>query len=207
LPFFFSLSKVTQVVNDTNPVFYYCGTPGHCEKGMFGIINPPNSEPWGGPGSAMSMISNVTASNPSTQASYNYTSSVTSNCSTAASWGMGMNMSAMPSWAQPYVLENVMYTQAYISLNTEVIANGNATNWGVLAETPNVYPTDIAANVRATDGGYGTGTSSISTTAASSPTSTGGASPQTNSKSGAGALSSPRVAVAVVAVVAAWFAL
>jgi plastocyanin len=27
-----------QVVNDTNPVFYYCGVPGHCEKGMFGIM-------------------------------------------------------------------------------------------------------------------------------------------------------------------------
>jgi plastocyanin len=32
---------VTQVVNDTDPTFFYCGTPGHCEKGMFGIINPP----------------------------------------------------------------------------------------------------------------------------------------------------------------------
>ena len=27
-----------QVVNDTNPVFYYCGIPTHCEKGMFGIM-------------------------------------------------------------------------------------------------------------------------------------------------------------------------
>jgi plastocyanin len=28
----------TQVVNDTNPTFFYCGTPTHCEKGMFGIM-------------------------------------------------------------------------------------------------------------------------------------------------------------------------
>jgi hypothetical protein len=34
-----SLSQlVTQVVNDTNPTFYYCGVPTHCEKGMFGIM-------------------------------------------------------------------------------------------------------------------------------------------------------------------------
>ncbi|KAJ8487035.1 hypothetical protein ONZ51_g4425 [Trametes cubensis] len=33
----------TQVVNDTNPIFFYCGTPGHCAKGMFGMINPPSS--------------------------------------------------------------------------------------------------------------------------------------------------------------------
>lgn len=34
---------VDQVVNDTQPIFYYCGTPTHCEKGMFGIINPPQA--------------------------------------------------------------------------------------------------------------------------------------------------------------------
>jgi len=33
----------TQMVNDTNPTFFYCGTPTHCQKGMFGIINPPNA--------------------------------------------------------------------------------------------------------------------------------------------------------------------
>lgn len=32
----------TQVVNDTNPTFFYCGVPTHCQKGMFGIINPPS---------------------------------------------------------------------------------------------------------------------------------------------------------------------
>ena len=30
--------SVTQVVNDTNPTFFYCGTPTHCQKGMFGIM-------------------------------------------------------------------------------------------------------------------------------------------------------------------------
>lgn len=29
---------VTQKVNDTNTTFYYCGVPGHCQKGMFGIL-------------------------------------------------------------------------------------------------------------------------------------------------------------------------
>ena len=33
----------TQVVNDTNPTFFYCGVPTHCQKGMFGIINPPST--------------------------------------------------------------------------------------------------------------------------------------------------------------------
>lgn len=33
----------TQTVNDTNPLFFYCGVPTHCQKGMFGIVNPPSA--------------------------------------------------------------------------------------------------------------------------------------------------------------------
>ncbi len=32
------LFAVTQVVNSTDPTFFYCATPGHCAKGMFGIM-------------------------------------------------------------------------------------------------------------------------------------------------------------------------
>lgn len=28
-------------VNDTNPMWFYCSTPGHCQAGMVGVINPP----------------------------------------------------------------------------------------------------------------------------------------------------------------------
>ena len=28
-------------INDTKPIWYYCGYPGHCEAGMVGVINPP----------------------------------------------------------------------------------------------------------------------------------------------------------------------
>jgi plastocyanin len=33
----------TQVVNSTDPTYFYCGVPSHCQKGMFGIINPPSA--------------------------------------------------------------------------------------------------------------------------------------------------------------------
>ena len=48
----------SQVVNDTNPTFFYCGTPGHCPKGMFGVINPPSVDNNAG-SSAMSMMSSM----------------------------------------------------------------------------------------------------------------------------------------------------
>ena len=28
-------------VNSTDPIWYYCGVPGHCQGGMVGVINPP----------------------------------------------------------------------------------------------------------------------------------------------------------------------
>ena len=28
-------------VNDTNPIWCYCSTAGHCQNGMVGVINPP----------------------------------------------------------------------------------------------------------------------------------------------------------------------
>lgn len=31
----------TLTINDTNPIWFYCATIGHCESGMAGVINPP----------------------------------------------------------------------------------------------------------------------------------------------------------------------
>ena len=31
----------TVTINDTNPIWFYCTFPGHCESGMGGVINPP----------------------------------------------------------------------------------------------------------------------------------------------------------------------
>lgn len=28
-------------VNSTDPMWFYCSTPGHCQAGMVGVINPP----------------------------------------------------------------------------------------------------------------------------------------------------------------------
>lgn len=31
-------------VNTTDPIFFYCGFPSHCELGMVGVINPSGSQ-------------------------------------------------------------------------------------------------------------------------------------------------------------------
>jgi hypothetical protein len=191
------------MVNDTNPTFYYCGTPTHCEKGMFGIINPPNA--FGQPGSAAMMMPSLASQYPSTQAAMQYASNCTASQPMAASWGTSMDMSNMPSWAQSYAAENIMYTQSFLAMNPEVMSN-NGVDLAPLASNPIMIPTDVASAVRASTGnGSSTDTSSSAAASPSSGSSSSAASK--GGSNGAGALSSPRVAVALVAVAAAFFAL
>jgi plastocyanin len=199
---------VTQVVNDTNPTFFYCGTPNHCEKGMFGIINPPSA--YMQAGSASMMMPSLASQYPSTQAAMSYTSNVTSNQSSAASWGMNIDMSGMPSWSQQYTADNLLYTQAVMAMNPDMVSNG-ALDLSSMGSQPIMLPTDVAAALASNNANNST--SSYGSSASSSPSgSSSASSPSTSpvaasSKNGAGVLSSPRVAVAVVAVVAAFFAL
>jgi plastocyanin len=184
----------TQVVNDTNPTFYYCGVPTHCQKGMFGIINPPSAP--GQPGSVGMMLPTVANSTAATQAGWSYMTNITSGQPAAAAWGNNIDMSQMPSWSQSYVAENVMYSKSFFALNPAAISQNGTVNLSPLAAAGISLPTDVAAAVRLSDNSTATSSSS-------------GAAPSSTSKksNGAGALSSPRVAVALVAVVAAFFAL
>jgi len=192
----------TQVVNDTNPTFFYCGTPTHCEKGMFGIINPPNAMMQNT--SVSMMMPSLTSMYPSTQAAMSYTTNLTASQPNAASWGMGIDMSAMPSWAQQYTAENVLYTQSFLAMNSDALKPDGSVDLSILASNPVMLPTDVAASLDST----GKSTSSSGYPASSSTTS-GASSPSTSavggsskSTSGAGALSTPRVAVALIAVAA-----
>jgi plastocyanin len=198
-----------QVVNDTNPTFFYCGTPTHCEKGMFGIINPPNA--YMGSTSVGNMMPSLAGQYPSTQAAMSYTSNMTANQSSAASWGMSMDMSAMPMWSQQYAAENVLYTQAFMAMNPEAMSSDGSFNMSVLANSAVMFPTDVAAsaanNADSSSSSYGSPASSSASSSASSPSGSAIGASSKSSSNGAGALSSPRVAVALVAVVAAFFAL
>jgi len=197
----------TQVVNDTNPTFFYCGTPTHCQKGMFGIINPPNAYMQNT--SVGMMMPSIAGQYPSTQAAMSYTSNVTANSTSAASWGMSMDMSGMPSGSQQYMAENVLFTRAVIGLNPEMLLSDGSLDFSNMSSTPLMVPTDVAASMSSNnaDGSYGSPASSSTPSSATSSPSASAVGGSSKSSNGAGALSSPRVAVALVAVAAALFAL
>ncbi|KAH7916046.1 hypothetical protein BJ138DRAFT_996735 [Hygrophoropsis aurantiaca] len=134
----------SQMVNDTNATFFYCGTPGHCEKGMFGIINPPNAVP-GSNTSVASMMSGM-ASNSSNVSSMNsYTNNMTSNNTVASNWGGNIDMSGMPEWSYQYIAENVMYTRTFLAANPQTLNADGTVSLGNAGNTPMVIPNDITS--------------------------------------------------------------
>jgi hypothetical protein len=170
---------------------------------MFGIINPPNA--YNTPSSLSSMTGALASQNPSTNASMSYSTQLTANNSAAANWGNNIDMSQMPQWAQPYVAENAMYARAFFAANPGTLdASGNVDMSSVASGNAN-YPEDVAATFRNNNAESSTPSSSA-TSSSASPTSSGDPSGAL-SKNGAGALASPRIVVALVAVAAAFFAL
>jgi len=97
----------TQVVNDTNPVFFHCAVPTHCSKGMFGVINPQNA--FGSNTSVNGMMGSMTTSNPSISAYSSMISNMTntkdSRSVMASKWGGSINMASLPSWSHSMVAE------------------------------------------------------------------------------------------------------
>jgi hypothetical protein len=176
---------------------------------MFGIINPPNA--YMESTSVGNMMPSLAGQYPSTQAAMSYTSNITANQSSAASWGMNIDMSGMPSWSQQYTAENVLFTRAFLGMNPETMNADGSVDLSSLSNSAVMVPTDVAASMSNADstGSYGSPASSSapSSASSSSPSASAIGGSSKSSSSGAGALSSPRVAVALVAVVAAFFAL
>jgi len=121
-------------------------------------------------------------------------------------------MSGMPDWAQSYAAENILFTQSVLAMNPETINQAGDVDLSAMGSNPMMVPTDVAAAARAnnvdnsTSSGY-PAASSTASGAASTPSTTSSGDSTKSSTNGAGALSSPRVAVALVAVAAAFFAL
>jgi plastocyanin len=174
-----------QLVNDTNPLFVYCAFPGHCEKGMFGIINPPNA--LGGPSSVGSMMQSMVASNPSLGMMRDYADNATKSSNVASEWGTNFDMSNIPQWAQDSFVENVLFTRTYLAANAGAIQNGE-----VDTTNPPVIPQDITQVALGNSPSYGYGSNSAgpssvtsTSTVAPSPTSTGNSNSNLSDKNAA----------------------
>jgi len=200
-----------QVVNDTNPTFFYCAVPNHCTKGMFGIINPPNA--LGGPTSVGSMMQPMVAANPNLGKMQTYVDDATKNSSVASKWGTNFDLGSIPDWAQESFMENVLYTRTFLAANADALGDNGEVD-GSLGGNPPVVPKDItqvALNNNSPDYGYGSGSGpanpTSTSTVAPSPTSTGLGSNANLSNGASASVTRSGMTVALAALAAGFFLL
>lgn len=194
----------TQVVNDTNPVFFYCGVPNHCQKGMFGIINPPSA--FGSASSVSGMMQTIGASNPNVAAYASYTTKQTGSNLQASKWGGNIDLSALPTWAHDVTAENVLYTRNFLASNSEVLKNDGSIDLSNTGSTPLMIPQDVGAalnNAAAASAPLSSSPSPSAQTSAA-PTQINASQVQGN---GAGSSASSRTFVALFVAVATFLAL
>jgi hypothetical protein len=199
----------SQVVNDTSPTFYYCGTPTHCEKGMFGIVNPTMASP-GSPTSLGGMMSSMAANDSDLSAYSAYTSNATASNNQAATWGTNIDMSGLPTWAHALAATNVMYTRGALAMNPEILKADNSIDLSSVATTPLMLPKDLSAALDAAAAAPASTSASASTdaTPAGDAATAAASSPAPSTKSnGASSVASPRFLVGAVVVLATIFAL
>jgi plastocyanin len=193
----------TQVVNDTEPTYFYCAAPTHCQKGMFGIINPVAS--FGSPSSLGGMLPKLSANNSDVSAHVANSNKVCEGNEKAAKWGSNIDMAALPEWAQPLAAENVLYTRNFIASNADTLKDDGSIDLSAAATNPMMIPQDIAASLNnaGAGGAAGSPSASGSDSAAAQPTDATAAA----AANGASSLASPRVLVGVVVALATFFAL
>ncbi|GLB34993.1 hypothetical protein LshimejAT787_0205580 [Lyophyllum shimeji] len=197
----------TQVVNDTNPTFFYCAVPGHCQKGMFGIINPPSA--FGSATSVSAMMQSLGASNPDVSAYAAYTSNQTSSNPQASKWGGNIDLANIPAWAHADVAQNVLFTRNFLANNAEVLKEDGSIDLSSAGSTPMMIPQDVGAalsNAAAAAASSPSANPSSSAAPIASPSATGSSQTQVQGN-GASSLASPRAFVALFVVVATFFAL
>ena len=120
------------------------------------MINPPSSYM---AGTSVGMMMGSAVSNSSDMAAMMaYTDSLTANNTKAAQWGMNIDMASLPDWAHSSVLENVMYTRAFLGANPETLKDDGSVDMS--GETPKMIPTDMAPINNAVDSGAAASSSS-----------------------------------------------
>jgi len=194
-----------QVINSTDPVFFYCGVPSHCQKGMFGAINPTAA-----PGSNTSvgaMMEGWAAANPDIATVLNSTNTLAVGLP-AMEWGNGMDVSNIDPSLHPALAKDILFTRQVMAANPHMVdANGKFNPTGQLT-----IPADVSNLLDTADAGSPGGpvnaavsTSSTSSSSTASPTTS--STQTTPTANAAMSMKSSGLAVALVAVVAAFFAL
>jgi len=170
-----------QLINDTSPIFYYCGVPGHCEKGMFGIVNAPTT--FSIDTSLEAGILAQAAASPTMAALVTMVNNMTANTS-AYNWGSQLDMSVVPADYQQAFIENALYSRLFYGANPGALESGMG---AYSANGTLVFPQDLPVLMAAANVANGTSSSTTSSAPAGSSPSSGASSGAYGSMSSSGA--------------------
>jgi hypothetical protein len=193
----------TQVVNSTDPTYFFCGTVGHCQKGMFGIVNPTTN--FAAATSVSGMMQSIAANSSVVETYAAYTRKQTEGNKVAANWGGNIDLNAFPDWSHEFVAENVLFTRNFLAANPETIKEDGSIDLASADSTPLSIPQDITAALATS--GDSASTVSPAATSAAAPEATPNAGTANagslNNSNSASSASAPRLLVAVMAAIGA----
>lgn len=194
-----------QTVNDTKPIWFYCGVATHCENGMFGGVNVPNGDV-DSKTTVAALMPQWAASNPDIASAWNATS-VAAATTPGMTWGDKIDLASVPADLHPGIAKSILYTRAVIAENKDMVgADGVFRPQSALK-----FPADFSALLADADSGSPSGAQNIAagptgavSSSASDAVPTPSQAPETN---GAGSIVSSRAAVAAAALAAVFFML
>ncbi|KAM0752924.1 hypothetical protein T439DRAFT_185575 [Meredithblackwellia eburnea MCA 4105] len=117
-----------EVAQDTQPTFYYCSVPNHCQKGMFGVINPSQALSAGS--SFGSYMVTLAAKDPIFAQMMNDTTTLAGDNKAAANWGSMFDVAMLPEWALAPAMFNVLATRQFYAANPSALAVESSGNSG-----------------------------------------------------------------------------
>lgn len=200
----------TQTVNSTDPVFFYCGVPTHCQKGMFGAINPPTA-----PGANTSVAvmmpqwASMDADIMAAMTALNNTQNLTA-VPGAATWADDVDVSGIDPSFHVALAKDILFTRMTMAMNPHLVtADGqfNPTSTMSVPADLSAYLDSANAGNGAINAASGTSTDSSSATDSGSASGTSSTASQTGTPNSAASMKSSGIAIAMAAVVAAFFAL
>jgi plastocyanin len=192
------------VVNDTKPLFVYCAVPTHCQKGMFGVVNPPMAAP-GAPAALGAMMQNWVQNSSDLAALQSDTKMKTAG-NEAATWGSMFDTTQFPESSHMSLAENVLLTRQTLALNPGMqAANSAIRSDGQPLSIPTILLTGQSVDPN------GAGGAPIATPPVDNspkPVPTAAPSPSASAKSnGAGSIAASSLLVAFIAMFASFLAL
>ncbi|KZV83039.1 hypothetical protein EXIGLDRAFT_588257, partial [Exidia glandulosa HHB12029] len=102
-----------QVIENTDPIWFFCSVATHCAQGMFGGINVPNGDA-NSKTTVAALMPQWAASNADIATAWNTTSSLAAG-TPALNWGNNIDLGSVDPSLQPGIAGSILFTRAVIA--------------------------------------------------------------------------------------------